>query len=79
MTTRGLIGTNSPVSSDADTILYADSEDNKGIPDRSSSVLIPRHTSSSGETIEIEIRQILGHTSSGDSDDTIEIDVVGKI
>ena len=79
MTTRGLIGTNSPVSSDADTILYADSEDNKGIPDHSSSVLIPWHTSSSGETIEIEIRQILGHTSSGDSDDTIEIDVVGEI
>ena len=51
------IGTNSPVLSDADTILYADSEDDKGIP----GVPIP------------------GYTSSGDSDDTIEIDVVGEI
>ena len=49
------IGTNSPVSSDADTILYADSEDDKGIPGHSSGVLIPGHTSSSDETIEIEI------------------------
>ena len=73
------IGTNSPVSSDADTMLYADSEDDKGIPGHSSGVLIPRHTSSSDETIEIEIGQIPGHTSSGDSDDTIEIDVVREI
>ena len=49
------IGTNSPVSSDADTILYADSEDDKEIPGRSSGVLIPGRTSSSDETIEIEI------------------------
>ena len=34
------IGTNSPVSSDADTILYADSEDDKGIPGHSSGVPI---------------------------------------
>ena len=73
------IGTNSPVSSDADTILYADSEDDKGIPGYSSGVPIPEHASSSDETIEIEIRQIPGHTSSGDSDETIEIDVVGEI
>ena len=49
------IGTNSPVSSDADTILYAASEDDKGIPGCSSGVLIPGHTSSSDETIEIEL------------------------
>ena len=73
------IGTNSLVSSDADTILYADSEDDKGIPSHSSGVLIPGHTSSSDETIKIEIGQIPGHTSSGDSDDTIEIDVVREI
>ena len=73
------IDTNSPVSSDADTILYADSEDDKGIPGCSSGVPIPGHTSSSDETIEIELRQIPGHTSGGDSDDTIEIDVVGEI
>ena len=65
----------SSVSCDADTILYADSEDDKGIPGHSSGVPVPGHTSSSDETIEIEIRQIPGHTSSGDSDDTIEIDV----
>ena len=64
------ISTNSSVSSDADTILYADSEEDKGIPG---------HSISSDETIEIEIRQIPGHTSSGDSDDTIEIDVVREI
>ena len=63
------IGTNSPVSSDADTILYADYEDDKGIPGHSSGVLIPGHTSSSDETIEIEIGQIPGCTSSDDSDD----------
>ena len=73
------IGTNSQVSSDADTILYADSEDDKGIPGHSSGVPIPGCTSSSDETIEIEIRQIPGHTGSGDSDDTIEIDVVREI
>ena len=73
------IGTNSPVSSDADTILYADSEDDKGIPGRSNGVPIPGCTSSSDETIEIEIRQIPGHTSTVDSDDTIEIDIVGEI
>ena len=73
------IGTNSQVSSDADTILYADSEDDKGIPGHSSTVLIPGCTSSSDETIEIELGQIPGHTSGGDSDDTIEIDVVGEI
>ena len=64
---------------DTDTILYADSEDDKGIPGHSSGVLIPGHTSSSDETIEIELRQIPGYTSGGDSDDTIEIDVVGEI
>ena len=73
------IGANSPVSSDADTILYADPEDDKGIPGCSSGVLIPGHTSSSDETIEIEIGQIPGHTSSDDSDETIEIDVVREI
>ena len=73
------IGTNSPVPSDADTILYADSEDDKRIPGHSSGVLIPGHTSSSDETIEIEIGQIPGCTSSGDSDGIIEIDVVGEI
>ena len=69
------IGTNSPVSSDADTILYADSEDDKRIPSHSSGVLIPGHTSSSDETIEIELGQIPGHTSGGDSDESIEINV----
>ena len=73
------IGTNSPLSSDADTIIYADSEDDKGIPGHSSGVLIPGHTSSSDETIEIEIRQITGCTSSADSDETIEIVVVREI
>ena len=73
------IGTNSPVSSDADTILFADSEDDKRIPGHSSSVLIPGHTSSSDETIEIELGQIPGHTSGGDRDGSIEIDVVGEI
>ena len=73
------IGTNSPVSSDADTILYADSEDDKRIPGHSSGVPIPGHTSSSDKTIEIELRQISGHTSGGDSDESIEIDVVGEI
>ena len=73
------IGTNSPVSSDADTILYAASEDDKRIPGHSGGVLIPGHTSSSDETIEIELGPISGHTSSCDSDDTIEIDVVREI
>ena len=73
------IGTNSPVSSDADTILYADSEDDKGILGCSSGVLIPGCTSSSDETIEIELGQIPWHTSDGDSDDTIETDVVREI
>ena len=73
------IGTNSPVSSDADIILYADSEDDKRIPGHSSGVLIPGRTSSSDETIEIELRQIPWCTSGGDSDESIEIDVVGKI
>ena len=50
------IGTNSPISSDADTILYADTEDDKRIPGRSSGVPIPGHTSSSDETIEIELK-----------------------
>ena len=70
------IGTNSAVSSDADTILYADSEDDKGIPGHSRGVLIPGCISSSDETIEIELGQIPGCTSSCDSDDTTEIDVV---
>ena len=73
------IGTNSPVSSNADTVLYAASEDDKGIPGHSSGVPIPGCTSSSDETIEIELGQIPGHTSSSDSDDTIEIDIVGEI
>ena len=73
------IGTNSPVSSDADTILYAASEDDKGIPGHSSGVLIPGCTISSDETIEIELGQIPGHTSSCDSDVTIEIEVVREI
>ena len=34
------IGTNSPVLSDADTILYADSEDDKGIPGHSVKVQV---------------------------------------
>ena len=72
-------GTNSPVSSDADTILYADSEDDKRIPGHSSGAPIPGHTSSSDETIEIELGQIPGCTSGGDSDESIEIDVVGEI
>ena len=72
------ISANSPVSSDAGTILYADSEDDKGIPG-CKSVPIPGHTSSSDETIEIEIRQIPGCTSSSDSDETIEIDVFREI
>ena len=67
------IGTNGPVSSDADTILYADSEDDEGIPGCLSGVLINGHTSSSDGTIEIEIGQIPGHTSSGDSDEIIEM------
>ena len=73
------IGTSSPVSSDADTILYAASEDDKGIPGHLSGVLIPGHTSSSEETIEIELGQVPEHTSSCDSNDTIEIDVVREI
>ena len=73
------IGTNSPVSSDADTVLYAASEDEKEIPGHSSGVPIPGHTSSSDETIEIELGQIPGHTCSCDSDDTIQRDVVRDI
>ena len=73
------IGTNSPVLSDADTIFYADSEDDKRIPGCSSGVPIPGCTSSSNETIEIELGQIPGHTSGGDSDGSIEIDVVEEI
>ena len=73
------IGTNSPVSSDADTILYVDSEDDKRIPGCSSGVPIPGHTSSSDKTIEIELGQIPGHTSGGDSDGSIEIDVIREI
>ena len=73
------IGTNSPVSSDADTILYADSEDDKRIPGHLSGVPIPGHTSSSDETIEIELGQIPGCTSGGDSDGSNEIDIVGEI
>ena len=73
------IGTNSPVSSDADTTLYADSENDKRIPGRSSGAPIPGHTSSSDETIEIELGQIPGYTSGGDSDESIEIDVVREI
>ena len=73
------IGINSPVSNDADTVLYAASEDDKEIPGHSSSVSIPGHTSSSDETTEIELGQIPGHKCSCDSDDTIEIDVVGEI
>ena len=73
------IGTNSPVSSDADTILYADAEDDKRIPGRSSGVPIRGRTSSSDDTIEIELRQIPGCTSGGDSDESIEIDVVREI
>ena len=65
--------------SDADTILYADPEDDKGIPGHSSGVPIPGFTSSSNETIEIELRQIPGCTSGGGSDDTIKIDVVREI
>ena len=53
------IGTNSPVSSDVDTILYADSEDGKRIPGCSSGAPIPECTSSSDETIEIELGQIV--------------------
>ena len=49
------IGTNNPVSSDADTILYAVSEDDKRIPGHSSGVPILGHTSSD-EKIEIEIK-----------------------
>ena len=45
---------------------------------RSSGVPISGHTSND-ETIEIELRQIPGHTSGGDSDESIEIDVVGEI
>ena len=73
------VGTNSPVLSDADTILYADSEDDKRIPGCSSGVLIPGRTSSSDETIQIEFGQIPGHTSGSDSDESIEIDVVREI
>ena len=73
------IGTNSPVLSDADTILYADSEDDKRIPGHSSGVPIPGHTSSSDEIIEIELGQIPGSTSGGDSDGSIEIDVAREI
>ena len=73
------IGTDSPVLSDADTILYADSEDDKRIPGHSSGAPIPGCTSSSDETIEKELRQIPGCTSGGDSDESIEIDVVREI
>ena len=59
--------------------LYADSENDKGIPGHLSGVLIPGLTNSSDETIEIEIGQIPGHTSSDDSDETTEIDVVAEI
>ena len=69
------IGTDSPVSSDADTILYADSEDDKEILGHTS-VPLPGCTSSSDDTIKIEFREIPGHTS---SDEAIEIDVVGEI
>ena len=65
--------------SDVDTILYADSEDDKRIPGHSSGAMIPGHTSSSDETIEIELEQIPGCTSGGDSDESIEIDIVREI
>ena len=43
MMTRGPpIGTNSPVSSDADTVLYAASEDDKGIPGHSIGIHVGR-------------------------------------
>ena len=67
------------VSIDTDPILYAGSEDDKGVPGHSSGVPIPGHTSSSDEIIEIEVRQIPGCTSSDESDVTIEIDVVREI
>ena len=70
------IGTNSPVWSDADTILYADSEDDKRIPDHSSGVLIPGHTSGddSDDTIEIDVvREIPGHTARGCTMEAAEI------
>ena len=47
------IGINSPVLSDADTILYADSEDDKGIPGHSSGVPIPGHTSTWATEVEL--------------------------
>ena len=49
------------------------------IPGHSSGAPIPGCTSSSDETIEIELGQIPGRTSGGDSDKSIEIDVVGEI
>ena len=73
------IGTNSPVSNDADTIIYADSEDDKRIPGHSSGAPIPGHTSSSDETIGKELGQIPWCTSGAGSDESIEIDVVGEI
>ena len=68
------IVTNSPVSSDSDTILYADSEDDKGIPGHSSGVPIPGCTSSSDETIEIDVvRENPGHTAHGHTMKAAEI------
>ena len=68
------IGTNSPVSSDADTILYADSEDDKRIPGHSSGVPIPGCTSSSDETIEIDVvGEIPGCTADGHTMEAAEI------
>ena len=68
------IGMNSPVLSDVDTILYADSEDDKRIPGHSSGALIPGHTSSSDETIEIDVvREIPGCTAHGCTMEAAEI------
>ena len=60
--------------SDADTILYADSEDDKGIPGHSSGVPIPGHTSSSDDTIEIDVvGESHGHTARGHTIEAAEI------
>ena len=60
--------------SDADTILYADSEDDKRIPGHSSGVPFPGCTSSSDETIEIDVvGEIPGCTAHGHTMEAAEI------
>ena len=72
---------NIPAKSDDEYASESDGDDDQSQehPGHSSGAPIPGHTSSSDETIEIELGQIPGCTSGGDSDESIEIDVVREI